>query len=61
MSSVEEKDSVRFVDQEQIDQAAAAAAAVENVTEEKKEEEKEEASAAFNPETGEINWDCPCK
>lgn len=24
------------------------------------EEEEEQGQAAFNPETGEINWDCPC-
>lgn len=24
------------------------------------EEDEEEGQAAFNPETGEINWDCPC-
>ena len=23
-------------------------------------EEKEKGQEAFNPETGEINWDCPC-
>ncbi|KAJ2687315.1 Oxidoreductase [Coemansia spiralis] len=26
----------------------------------KAEEKEEEQSQAFNPETGEINWDCPC-
>ena len=24
------------------------------------DEEAGESDAAFNPETGEINWDCPC-
>ncbi|GMG17597.1 hypothetical protein B5S30_g3274 [[Candida] boidinii] len=28
--------------------------------EEKLEESQEEQSGAYNPETGEINWDCPC-
>ena len=27
---------------------------------EKAEEAEDSSSAAFNPETGEINWDCPC-
>lgn len=50
---VEGKDTVKFVDEEQINSAAP-------VEEEKKQDENDQ-SAAFNPETGEINWDCPCK
>ncbi|KAJ2402651.1 Oxidoreductase [Coemansia sp. RSA 2559] len=30
------------------------------LTSESKEEEQQDQSAAFDPETGEINWDCPC-
>jgi hypothetical protein len=52
---VEGKDTIKFVDEEQINQAAAS-----SKPEEKKDVEEEPASA-FNPETGEINWDCPCK
>jgi ATP-dependent RNA helicase DHX57 len=52
---VEGKDTIKFVDEEQINQAATS-----SKPEEKKETEEEPASA-FNPETGEINWDCPCK
>ncbi|CAO3628853.1 unnamed protein product [Mucor hiemalis] len=52
---VEGKDTVKFVNEEEINQAS-------KVVEEKKEqvEEIEEPASAFNPETGEINWDCPC-
>ncbi|ORE10030.1 hypothetical protein BCV72DRAFT_247848 [Rhizopus microsporus var. microsporus] len=49
---VEGKDTVKFVTEEEIDNAA-------TVVEEKQEEADSQA-AAFNPETGEINWDCPC-
>jgi intermembrane space import and assembly protein 40 len=61
MSVVEEKDTVRFVDEEQINQAAAAETKEEAKVEGEEPKEEEAASAAFNPETGEINWDCPCK
>ena len=30
------------------------------VTDQEAQEAGEEAQGAFNPETGEINWDCPC-
>ncbi|KAG2196919.1 hypothetical protein INT47_005143 [Mucor saturninus] len=56
---VEGKDTVRFVDEEQIEQAAAASAASEETAKPAVVEDEEPASA-FNPETGEINWDCPC-
>lgn len=60
---VEGKDTVKFVDEEQIERAAANEE--ETKQEETKEkstpEEEEEPASAFNPETGEINWDCPCK
>jgi hypothetical protein len=54
---VEGKDTIKFVDEEQIDQAAAAS----SKPEQEKPEAEEEPASAFNPETGEINWDCPCK
>ncbi|KAL0135087.1 hypothetical protein V8B55DRAFT_1557168 [Mucor lusitanicus] len=58
MSTVTEgKDTIKFVDEEQINKAAADAAAS---TPNEAKEEKEDAASAFNPETGEINWDCPC-
>lgn len=50
---VEGKDTVKFVTEEEIDNAATVV--------EEKQEEADSQSAAFNPETGEINWDCPCK
>ncbi|CAO3691785.1 hypothetical protein G6F70_004807 [Rhizopus microsporus] len=49
---VEGKDTVKFVTEEEIDNAATVV--------EEKQEEADSQSAAFNPETGEINWDCPC-
>jgi hypothetical protein len=52
-TAVEEKDIVKFVTEEEINRAS-----TEETT---KQEEPKEQSAAFNPETGEINWDCPCK
>ncbi|CEP19986.1 hypothetical protein [Parasitella parasitica] len=64
MSTVTEgKDTIKFVDQDEIDRAAAAASngsAEANDTASETKGEKEDASSAFNPETGEINWDCPC-
>lgn len=50
---VEEKDIVKFVTEEEINRASS-----EETTD---QEEPKDQSAAFNPETGEINWDCPCK
>ncbi|RCH82307.1 Oxidoreductase [Rhizopus stolonifer] len=52
---VEGKDTVRFIEEEQVN--AAAAAETESTPTESTENDQ---SAAFNPETGEINWDCPC-
>jgi intermembrane space import and assembly protein 40 len=46
--------------------AAEAAVAADNTVEEEGEEgmggleEEADQQGAFNPETGEINWDCPC-
>ncbi|KAG0174158.1 Oxidoreductase [Apophysomyces sp. BC1034] len=53
------KDIVMFVDSEYVENQ-------ENVEKKEEKEEKEEKpeekdqSAAYDPETGEINWDCPC-
>lgn len=58
---VEGKDTVKFVNEEQIEQAAADAATVTEETSKSAVVEDEEPASAFNPETGEINWDCPCK
>ncbi|KAI9280439.1 hypothetical protein BY458DRAFT_430896 [Sporodiniella umbellata] len=58
MSTVfEGKDTIKFVTEEEVNRA-------EDVEEKKSDQveqkEPEGQSAAFNPETGEINWDCPC-
>ncbi|KAI8981940.1 hypothetical protein BDF20DRAFT_441953 [Mycotypha africana] len=59
---VDGKDTIKFVDEEDVRQTADTATAPDtNEHEDKKSEGEEEGqSAAFNPETGEINWDCPC-
>ncbi|KAI8338570.1 hypothetical protein BC941DRAFT_341287, partial [Chlamydoabsidia padenii] len=46
------KDTVLFVDKEYIDSQ-------EELPIQQQEETKDQ-SAAYDPETGEINWDCPC-
>lgn len=51
------KDTIVFVDKEYVDQQPEITAPK---TEEKEEEPKDQG-AAYDPETGEINWDCPCK
>ncbi|OWB63282.1 hypothetical protein B5S31_g5608 [[Candida] boidinii] len=48
------KENETFPSDEQSVQSA------EKNLEEKLEESQEEQSGAYNPETGEINWDCPC-
>ncbi|KAI9314254.1 hypothetical protein BX666DRAFT_1971778 [Dichotomocladium elegans] len=54
------KDTVLFVDKEYVDQqpdiepSKASASSSDNTSGEN------DQSAAFDPETGEINWDCPC-
>ncbi|ODN78974.1 hypothetical protein L202_04487 [Cryptococcus amylolentus CBS 6039] len=45
---------------ESSDSVEAAADGAAKVLEEKKEEAGDASQGAFNPETGEINWDCPC-
>ncbi|KAI8641381.1 hypothetical protein BD408DRAFT_418189 [Parasitella parasitica] len=55
------KDTIKFVDQDEIEQAAASNASVATSNDvEEKGQDNQDASSAFNPETGEINWDCPC-
>ncbi|KAI8077768.1 P-loop containing nucleoside triphosphate hydrolase protein [Halteromyces radiatus] len=49
------KDTVVFVDKEYIDSQEE-----EVITPQQKESEEKDQSAAYDPETGEINWDCPC-
>jgi hypothetical protein len=51
--STEEKDTVKFVTEEEINKASS--------EDQQQQQEPEGQAAAFNPETGEINWDCPCK
>lgn len=48
------KENETFPSDEQSVQSA------EKNLEEKLEKSQEEQSGAYNPETGEINWDCPC-
>jgi hypothetical protein len=50
---VDGKDTIKFVDEKHVEEA--------QPVEKEQTEEQEGQSAAFNPETGEINWDCPCK
>ncbi|KAG1148042.1 hypothetical protein G6F61_011543 [Rhizopus arrhizus] len=50
--STEEKDTVKFVTEEEINKASS--------EDQQQQQEPEGQAAAFNPETGEINWDCPC-
>ncbi|CAM0139060.1 putative ATP-dependent RNA helicase ucp12 [Umbelopsis sp. WA50703] len=59
---VDGKDTIIFMDQESTKEAAAAAPVVEEKSEEAKESAagEQDQAAAFDPETGEINWDCPC-
>ncbi|ORY94879.1 hypothetical protein BCR43DRAFT_494740 [Syncephalastrum racemosum] len=49
------KDTIVFVDKEYVDQQP-------EITPPKAEEKEEskDQGAAYDPETGEINWDCPC-
>lgn len=51
-NDAEEKDEIFFISKEESD-----AVGLEENNESTKEAAKEEA---YNPETGEINWDCPC-
>ncbi|CAO3640081.1 unnamed protein product [Cunninghamella echinulata] len=47
------KDTIVFVDKEYIDSQ-------EEESIPKRQSEDNDQSAAYDPETGEINWDCPC-
>ncbi|KAA8916571.1 hypothetical protein TRICI_001197 [Trichomonascus ciferrii] len=59
---ISEKDvqtpEAHLIKSEEVDEARKAAS--EEGSTEKKEGEEEAPQGAFNPETGEINWDCPC-
>ena len=50
------KDTVLFVDKEYVE-----AQKEEDVQTKEEEKESMDQSAAYDPETGEINWDRPCK
>lgn len=62
---VDGKDTIIFVDPEFSSEAAATTSSVEEKAEDSTNAEaqsgEQDQSAAFDPETGEINWDCPCK
>ena len=55
-ASKDGKDTVLFVDKEYVEQQP-------DIEPSKSEDDSNEKgqSAAYDPETGEINWDCPCK
>lgn len=52
-STIKENETFPSSDEQSVQSA-------EKNLEEKLEESQEEQSGAYNPETGEINWDCPC-
>lgn len=53
------KDTVLFVDKDYVEsQPDVGEPTVDNAETVKKEQDQR---AAYDPETGEINWDCPCK
>jgi hypothetical protein len=59
-SRVDGKDTIIFVEpEEHKEEKAPSSEAKDN--EPTNAEGEEGQSAAFDPETGEINWDCPCK
>lgn len=51
------KDTVVFVDKEYVDSQEE----IPVPTQQQEQQEEKDQSAAYDPETGEINWDCPCK
>lgn len=51
------KDTVIFVDKEYVDQQPD----IEEPAKSSESSGETDQAAAFDPETGEINWDCPCK
>lgn len=53
------KDKVLFVDKDYVEQQPEIEVPKSNEQESKGEDNDQ--AAAFDPETGEINWDCPCK
>jgi hypothetical protein len=58
-SRVDGKDTIIFVEPEEHKEESSAAESKD--TESTKADGDEGQAAAFDPETGEINWDCPCK
>lgn len=56
ITEAEEQAEIRSISGGTAEQSATAAAAAAGVQGEKKNEQQ----TAYNPETGEINWDCPC-
>lgn len=57
-SRVDGKDTIIFVEPEEHKEESPAES---KDTESTKADGDEGQAAAFDPETGEINWDCPCK
>lgn len=53
------KDTVLFVDKDYVEQQPEIEVPKSNDQESK--QDNNDQAAAFDPETGEINWDCPCK
>lgn len=60
---VDGKDTIIFVDPETTSEAAAASPSAEKAEETTDDAAsgEQDQTAAFDPETGEINWDCPCE
>jgi hypothetical protein len=54
------KDTVVFVDKEYVDSQEDIPVPTQQQQQQQEPEQKDQ-SAAYDPETGEINWDCPCK
>lgn len=57
-SRVDGKDTIIFVEPEEHKEESSTDS---KDTESPKADSEEGQAAAFDPETGEINWDCPCK
>lgn len=57
------KDTVVFVDKDYVDsqKEETVPSQQEKAADQEQQGEEKDQSAAYDPETGEINWDCPCK
>lgn len=53
------KDTVLFVDKDYVEQQPEIE--VPKSDDQESKQDNNDQAAAFDPETGEINWDCPCK